>query len=404
MQKTYKVAIIGGGFSGLICAETLSSQLGGENVLLVEKNERVGKKILATGNGRGNFTNLVLSSEKYHSVCGAKVSQILNKYGNKSIIDYFKGLGVDFCAEDNKVYPSSFQANSLLDMLRLKLDYLKTDIKTSNRVEKIVRCKNKFKIIANEEYYAEKVIFACGGKAGKQYGTDGTSYSMLEELGHSITKLYPSLVQMKTDTTKIKGLKGLKQEADLTVIVNGKSVASFRGDVLFTDFGISGNAVFYASAYLQNEKASQVSISFLPEKSKQEIEEFIFNKFKNLPYVSVEDCLIGVLNKQIGKAIIKDCETVGKNLETAKKIASKIKDFRLDVKGTLGFDNAQVTKGGIRFSEVDETTLQSEIVKGLYIVGEALDVDGDCGGYNLQWAYSSAKTACDGVIEDYEDR
>ena len=404
MQKTYKVAIVGGGFSGLICAETLSCKFGGENVLLLERNDRVGKKILATGNGRGNFTNLNLGKEKYHSICGANVSQILNKYGNKSIIDYFKGLGVDFSTEDNKVYPSSFQANSLLDMLRLKLEYLKTDVKTLSKVEKITKTKNGFRISASEEYFAEKVIFATGGKAGKQYGTDGSSYEILQKLGHSVTKLYPSLVQVKTDTTKIKGLKGLKQEADLSIIVNGKPIVSFNGDVLFTDFGVSGNAVFYVSAYLPNEKPCQLSISFLPQKSKEEIEKFIFDKFKTVPYVGIEDCLTGVLNKQIGKAIIKDCKLDGKTQNSAKKIAEKIKDFRLEVKGTLGFDNAQVTKGGIKFSEVDEKTLQSKIVGGLYIVGEVLDVDGDCGGYNLQWAYSSAKTACDGVVESYENR
>ena len=403
MQKTYKVAIVGGGFSGLICAETLSCKFGGENVLLLERNDRVGKKILATGNGRGNFTNVNLSKEKYHSICGANISQILNKYGNKSIIDYFKGLGVDFSTEDGKVYPSSFQANSLLDMLRLKLEYLKTDVKTSSKVEKITKTKNGFKIVSGEEFFAEKVIFATGGKAGKQYGTDGTAYEILQKLGHSVTKLYPSLVQVKTDTSKIKGLKGLKQEADLSVIVNGKPIVSFNGDVLFTDFGVSGNAVFYASAYLPNEKPCQLSISFLPQKSKEEIEEFIFNKFKSVPYVGIEDCLTGVLNKQIGKAIIKDCNIDGKSRSSAKKIAEKIKDFRLEVKGTLGFDNAQVTKGGIKFSEVDERTLQSKLVSGLYIVGEILDVDGDCGGYNLQWAYSSAKTACDGVIDSYEN-
>ena len=404
MQKTYKVAIIGGGFSGLISAETLSCKLGGENVLLLEKNDRVGKKILATGNGRGNFTNLCLSQEKYHSICGANISQILNKYGNKSIVDYFKGLGVDFSTEDGKVYPSSFQANSLLDALRLKLEYLKTDIRTSSKVEKIVKTKNGFKIVSSQEYFAEKIIFACGGKAGKQYGTDGTSYALLEDLGHTVTKLYPSLVQVKTDTAKIKGLKGLKQEADLSVIIDGKSIVSFRGDVLFTDFGVSGNAVFYASAHLQANKPCQLSISFLPDKSREEIENFIFEKFKNLPYVNLDDCLTGVLNKQIGKAIIKDCSLNGKTFLSAKKIAEKIKDFRLDVKGTLGFDNAQVTKGGIKFNQVDEKTLQSKTASGLYIVGEALDVDGDCGGYNLQWAYSSAKTACDGVIDCYENR
>ena len=405
MKGVYKVAVIGGGFSGLICAEILSSHFGGDSVLLLEKNDRVGKKILATGNGRGNVTNVDLSSDKYHSVCGANVSSVLEKYGNKSIIDYFNGLGVDFSVEDGKVYPSSFQANSILDMLRLRLDYLGTEINVSSEV-KSVRPHGEVFLVAteSERFFAQSVIFACGGKAGKQYGTDGTAYKLLTELGHSITELFPSLVQVKTDTAKIKGLKGLKQQAEASVLVKGKRIKSFTGDILFTDFGVSGNAIFYLSAYLPKNQDAEISISFLPDKSEDEIAGFILRKFNELPYVGVEDVLVGVINKLIGRAIVKDCGQIAKNEKGARVIASRIKNFRLSVKGTLGFDNAQVTKGGIRSKEIDFNNMESKIQSGLFVVGEMLDVDGDCGGYNLQWAYSSARVACDGVISKDENR
>ncbi|MBE5742721.1 MAG: aminoacetone oxidase family FAD-binding enzyme [Clostridiales bacterium] len=405
MSKNYAVAIVGGGFSGLVCAEVLGSKFGGEKVLVLEKNDRVGKKILATGNGRGNITNLDLSPEKYHSQNGADISQLLEKYGNKSIIEYFEGLGIGFSTEEGKVFPSSFQANSILDGLRMKIEYLGVDVQTSREVKRIKKTAVGYILETDgRSFFADKVIFACGGKASKQYGTDGSAYALLQELGHSVTDLFPSLVQVKTDVSKIKGLKGLKQQAEIKAVCDGVKTPTFIGDILFTDYGISGNAVFYLSAYISNKNNATLSISFLPDKGKGEIASFIREKFKNLPYVEAEEVLTGIINKQIGKAIIKDCGVVAKNSRSADVIASKVKDFRLEYKGTLGFDNAQVTKGGIPFNEVSENTLESKKAKGLYIVGESLDVDGDCGGYNLQWAYTSARIACDGVLDGYENR
>lgn len=404
MSKIYKVAIIGGGFAGLVCAEKLSSALGGDSVLLLEKNNRVGKKILATGNGRGNISNCDLTVEKYHSVKGADVAYPIEKYGNKSIIGYFRGLGVDCSVEDGKIYPSSFQANSVLDMLRLRLEFLKTQIVVDASVTAVKKSGDNYLISTNgANYLAKQVIFACGGKAGKQYGTDGTSYSLLQNLGHTVTSLSPSLVQVKTDTSKIKGLKGLKSQAVASLYVGGKFVKSFEGDVLFTDYGVSGNAIFYLSAYIPQNEKCKITLSFLPDKTENEISQFLKQKFKQVSYLGVDDALTGVLNKLIGKAVVKTCGQISANDKGAGLIAHAVKNFSLDVIGTLGFDYAQVTKGGIAFSEIDPKTMQSKKCRYIYIVGEMLDVDGDCGGYNLQWAYSSASVACDGVLA-YENR
>lgn len=404
MGKIYKVAVIGGGFSGLVCAERLSCKYGGNEILVLEKNDRVGKKILATGNGRGNITNLSLGVDKYHSQNGADILNTIEKYDDKSIIEYFRELGMDSSIEDGKVFPSSFQANSILEVLRRKIEYLNTDVKTDDEVKTVNYENGIFKIrTTSNEYFANKVIFACGGKAGKQYGTDGTAYSLLQKFGHTITNLYPSLVQIKTDTAKIKGLKGLKQQSTVYAIVNGKKTPTFTGDVLFTDFGVSGNAIFYLSAYLAGVEKAEINVAFLPDKNKGEIACFIREKFKNLPYIEVDDVLTGIINKQIGKAIISDCGVLGKNSRSADVIADKLKNFKLIYRGTLGFDNAQVTRGGIAFSEVNSLTLESKKQKGIYIIGEMLDVDGDCGGYNLQWAYSSARVAVDGVLSCYEN-
>ena len=401
MSKIYKVAIIGGGFSGLVSAEKLSSLLGGESVLVLERNDRVGKKILATGNGRGNLSNEDISCENYHSITPADVSFAIEKYGNKSIVDYFNGLGMDISGEDGKLYPSSFQANSILDMLRFRLDYLKTDVRVNHRVDSVVKCSNGYKITADGKiFFCEKVIFACGGKAGKQYGTDGSAYALLQGLGHSVTPLYPSLVQLKTDQSKIKGLKGLKARVKASLIVDGREIKSFLGDILFTDYGISGNAIFYLSAYIPQNKKCKVNVEFLPDKTQDEIAEFLKLKFKKAHYLGVEDALTGVINKLIGRAILKTCGDFKSDERGAEIIARAIKRFSLDVVGTLSFDYAQVTKGGIPFAEINSTTMESKKSKGVYVVGEMLDVDGDCGGYNLQWAYSSASVACDGVLKN----
>ena len=384
-MKKYKAAIIGGGFSGLIAAIKLSENLGGGNVIVLEKNDRTGKKIVATGNGRGNITNLELSAANYHSVGGDENLIAVEKYGNKSIISFFSSLGVSVSAEGNRVYPSSMQASSLLDMMRLRLD--------------IKPQKNGFCLkTTGEDVFTEKVIFAAGGKAGKQYGTDGTAFSLLQKLGVKITGLYPAIVQLKTDTDYIKGLKNLKEKASVSAYDGDKFLKSFYGDVLFTDYGVSGNATFYLSSYLTGAKNPVLKIEFT-DKTESELYEFLVEKVKNLPYITVDDLLTGVVNKQIGRAIVKRSgagDTSDKSLE---KIAKTAKNFTLNVRGTLGFDYAQVTRGGVSWKELDEN-LECKKVRGLFVTGEAVDVDGDCGGYNLQWAFSSAMVAADKIIDE----
>jgi predicted Rossmann fold flavoprotein len=195
----------------------------------------------------------------------------------------------------------------------------------------------------------------------------------------------------------------LKSQAVASLIVDGKIVKSFEGDVLLTDYGVSGNAIFYLSAYIPQNKKSKIVLSFLPDKTEQALCDFLRVKFKNVPYLGVDEALTGVINKLIGKAIVKTCAGVKADFKGAEVVARAVKNFSLDVVGTLGFDYAQVTKGGIPFSEVDAKSMQSKKAKGVYVVGEMLDVDGDCGGYNLQWAYSSAMVACDEVLA-YENR
>lgn len=401
-MKKYKAAIIGGGFSGLVAAIKLSENLGGSEVVVLEKNDRTGKKIVATGNGRGNITNLELSKNNYHSVGGGENFIAVEKYGNKSIISFFSSLGVAVCAEGNRVYPSSMQASSLLDMMRLKLGYLKTEIRTSSECLEIKPQNHGFILkTADGDFFAERVVFAAGGKAGKQYGTDGTAFALLQKLGVKVTELYPAIVQLKTDTDYIKGLKNLKEKASVSAYDGDKFLKSFYGDVLFTDYGVSGNATFYLSSYLIGARNPALKIEFT-DKTESDLYEFLVEKVKNLPYITADDLLTGVVNKQIGRAIVKRSGAGDTSPESLKKIAETAKNFNLNVRGTLGFDYAQVTRGGVSCKELDEN-FECKKIKGLFVTGEATDVDGDCGGYNLQWAFSSAMVAADKIIEESAD-
>ena len=240
-----------------------------------------------------------------------------------------------------------------------------------------------------------------GGKAQKQFGTDGSFFDIIKKLSHTVTPLYPSLVQIRTDKESIKGLKGIKQKAKLTLFEEDKEIKSFTGDLLFTDFGISGDSCFKLSAYLENKQNCSIKAEFLPDIDKNHLTVFLKNK---ISYgITNEEVLNGVINKQLGKVVIKQC---GLNLtdvaavNSAEKIADKIKNYRFSVVGTLGFDYAQVTHGGVNTQEIDPKTMESTRVKGLYFAGEVIDIDGDCGGYNLQWAYSSASVAAKAILSD----
>ena len=395
-MEDYKIIVVGGGFSGLIVAERLSEKYRGQ-VAVIERNDRVGKKILSTGNGRGNFTNEALSEKNYHSVEGFNSLPAIKKYGNKSIKDYFASLGVDFSVEDGKVYPSSFQASALLDALRAKLAFNGATVKTGEKCVSITY-NGKFTVKTEKgEYSCDKVVLACGGKAQKQFGTDGTAYALVESFGHKTTALYPSLVQLKTETEHIRGLKGIKQVAKIKAIRRGKVLAESFGDILFTEYGVSGNAVFSISPFIAGKSDCSLSIEFLTDKTEREVEEFLVKK-SALKYISAENALSGVVNKQLGISIVKRAKVKEFNEETAKILAKEIKNFNLKVTGTLGFDYCQVTRGGIEYKGVDENTFESKLIKGLYIIGEMLDIDGDCGGYNLQFAYSSAICASSDLL------
>ena len=345
-----------------------------------------------TENGHAN-------GEEYFSSTPLGVSrakEIVRKNDPKSLISHMETLGLLLLADERgRVYPAGRQASSITDALRFYAEIRGVQTRTNTRVIAIEKDKTGFVLTAQtgentQRVLAENVVFCTGGKAAKNFGSDGAAYALAQKFGHTLTALYPSLVQLKTDTATIKTLKGIRaMDVGVTARWQGGSLA-LQGDVIFTDYGVSGDAIFRISAFVSDKKNTKIEIDFLPDFSEEKIYQTLLQKQKRFPKTPVGELLCGVVNNQIGRAVMKFCEG---DLRKAAKI---VKAFPLSVTGTLGFDYAQVTKGGIPVEETDEN-LQSRFVKNLYFAGEILDVDGQCGGYNLQWAYASASVVAKAI-------
>lgn len=403
-KQNIRVAVIGGGASGLFLAKRLSDK--GLLVDLYERGDRLGKKLSATGNGQGNITNGAVTTAEYFSVDGnAKLAEnIIRKYDDKNVFEEFAGMGVLLSFDERgRAYPTGRQASALTDALRYYLEEKGVRIVLSTQVTAVRKEKGRFLLsLKNKEqdYVAEAdyVVFCTGGKAQKNFGTDGSAYACIRGLGHTITRLYPSLVQLKTDVRYTKTLRGIRvANAGVTAVYQRDGVlkhTSLQGDVIFTEYGISGDAVFRISAFLTDvlDKETTVYIDFLPDFTEEQIRKAVLRKRDSLQNLPESEWLCGIVNNQVGRAVIK--RAGNGEVDSAVKL---VKAFPLTVTGTLGFDYAQVTKGGVPLSEVQED-LQSTLVNGVYFAGEALDVDGQCGGFNLQWAFSSACMVADAIF------
>ncbi len=388
------VAVIGGGASGLVAAISAASK--GARVTIYESGARVGKKILSTGNGRCNMTNMNASAEHYHGADVGFVRGAREKFWVGDTLGFFLSLGVMTKTEpDGRVYPYSDKASSVLDALRLKLDALGVRTVTSYEVKSVKRKNNRFIIIPyrGESETADAVIVATGGRAAPDLGSKGGGYDILKGFGHTITDTRPSLVQIKTETETVKKLKGIKITAEASI-----DGASEYGEILFTDYGLSGIAIFSLTAYLGKQKT--VSLDVMSGTSREELTAMLTERARLMSDVPLESYFTGMLDKRVGQALLKTAgitplsrpsRTITK-AET-ERLAAVMKKWEFKIEGTMSWNNAQTTKGGALTSEFDKNTMESKIVSGLYASGEVLDIDGDCGGYNLQWAWSSGYIA-----------
>ena len=397
MEK-FDVVIIGGGAAGLTATLAVN-----KNVVLLERSERVGRKLSATGNGQGNVGNENMSESRYFTSGERRlISSCLEKFGQDKVLAFFGRIGFVFCSDEKgRIYPSSRQASSITDLIRYRLAPEKNKrIETDAFVTDIDKSGALFVVTADcggekKKFAAEKVLLCTGGKAAKNFGTDGNGYALAQKFGHSVTALFPSLVQLKTETRDIKSLKGQRLAAAVKAYREGALIAEEKGDVIFTDYGVSGDAVFRISAFVSDkiERGIALSVDLLPETDEKTLCGIIAERLKNTALPESET-LCGILPNVVGRAVIK--RAGGTDARTLSRI---IKNFTLKVVGTTGFDYAQVTKGGVRLSEVGDD-MQSKKVGGLYFAGEILDADGQCGGYNLQWAFSSALAAAESINHD----
>ncbi len=396
------LGIIGGGAAGMTAAIEAAYTNPRLDITIYERMDRVGKKLLATGNGRCNYSNLNARVDNYYGKDPHFTANALNTYTVGDTLNFFNNLGV-FPREEEKgkLYPFSGQASAVLDALRNELARLNINIVHAH-ISDIAKTKKGFKLTDkdNNSYFCDRLILSAGGCASPSLGSDGSGFKLLESLGHHITKLYPALVQLKTPTDEVKSLQGIKIEGTLTILTNEEVLGCEEGEILFTDYGISGPPVFQLSALAARYKGLTASIDFMSEYPQKDIYDILENRVKNLSHLTMENYFTGLLNKRLGNIIARRAGIEKLSYPVAKlnkaqlwKITALIKDLRFEITGTKGFSNAQVTAGGVYTNEFSPYTMESKLCKGLYCAGEIYDIFGDCGGYNLQWAWSSGRLA-----------
>ena len=396
-----EIAVIGGGASGMIVA--ITARKSGKEVVVLERKDRILKKVLITGNGRCNITNVNANISNYFGKNISSVENILNSFNPQDTMDFFNGLGI-ICNEENrgKVYPLSGQASSVVDALRFEAERLGVRIETEFYVRKIEKEGFKFKIYSEERKKIEagRVIIAAGGQSYPELGSNGSGFELAKELGHSVTRLSPSIVQLKSEKHQVKGLQGIKTDAAVTAYGDNKKICTYDGELLFTDYGISGNVVFNISFVMPLYKNVEFEIDFMEKFDYNELYEILKERKKMMSHLTMENYFNGMINKKLGQFLSKvsGIEKLSKpvkdlNDSEIRKLCTVLKKYRIKILDTTGFKNAQVTAGGVSLDEVNSETLESKIVKGLYFSGEVLDVYGECGGFNLQWAWASGYIA-----------
>lgn len=393
----YDVTVIGGGAAGLVAA--IVARRNGASVMVLEKNNKIGKKILATGNGRCNLGNDDLSLEHFVSQDIPLAEQVLRQFNGAAALSFFRGLGLEFVHEEGRIYPRSKQAAAVLEVLRHELDHLGVRVTTEASATSITLSERGFTIGYGQEQTlrTQSVILATGGKAGPQLGSTGEGYVLAKQLGHKLLLPTPALVGLKLLSPFLKSLSGLRIEAKVCI---PELELTEVGEVIFTDYGLSGIPVFDLTRAIGTKKDLSLQICLAPEAvSDRLLSEQLLQRFEQLAHKTASDALIGFLPRQLIHAVIKAAGIAPD--QPARKIrkvdvlhlAELLCCWQFPILGVNTWEQAQTTSGGIPLKEVDPSCLQSKLVKGLYFAGEILDVHGRCGGYNLHWAWASGFVA-----------
>ncbi|MCI6615756.1 aminoacetone oxidase family FAD-binding enzyme [Ruminococcus sp.] len=400
-SNNFDVVIVGGGASGLMCAISAKQRNKNISVAIIEKNDRVGKKLLSTGNGRCNLTHNNITAENYCGSFKKQSNAVFEKYNTKKLLEIFKNLGLlTFCDNEGRYYPQCKQASAVLDVLRFACGRLNVEIFCGENIRSIRQGGKSYSIKTDgNEFVAKKLVIANGSKAAPKLGGNSSSADYLKNLGHSFVPFSPALCPIKVKSDVIKSLKGIRANAKAVLFDNnGKIVKEEIGEVQFNDNSLSGICIFNLSLY--TKKDFLISLDLLPDISYRVLKSLIYNNKKLFSDLTIDNLLTGILQKRLGQAVLKEskvtdfsrkCNTLfDSEIENIVKI---IKDMRFPVIENCGFEQAQCALGGVNGREIDENTMQSKIIKNLYICGEAIDLCGECGGYNLHFAFASGLTA-----------
>jgi len=393
------VGIIGGGASGMAAA-LAAAENPEVQVVLMERQARVGRKLQATGNGRCNLSNLHALEDHYHGQDAAFVAAALEAFDPVKTLEWFRGLGLFTVAEaSGKVYPYSDQANSVVDVLRLNLEKENITLKTGFEVQKIKKDTEGFSVTdGNETVRCDNLIIACGGLAGTKLGGSMAGYKLFAKLGHRSTRLRPALVQLKCSWGGVVSLKGVRTNCYVQILHDNAVFAESSGELQFTEYGLSGPVIFEVSRDVcYGPGRWTCKLDFIPSVAEEVLhEELQRRRTTELP---MEELLTGILHNRLGRVLTKAAGIQSKQLisqlsdHELQEVCRTVKAFVIELTEPMGMDSAQVTAGGVLTEGFDPQTMESRLVPGLYACGEVLDIDGDCGGYNLQWAWSSGRCA-----------
>ena len=397
-MKTKNVIIVGGGASGLVAA--ISAARNGANVTLIEQKDRLGKKILSTGNGKCNLTNEYMKLDCFRGDDTSIVSKVLDKFGFQETCHFFESLGVILKNRQGYVYPISDQATTILDVLCMEISHLNVNVILNESVISVDKNKKGFVVKTRQNtFYGDTVILATGGKAAPVLGSDGSGYGIAKYFGHKISPVVPALVQLQGKGSFFKSISGVRTNATVSIYVDGELQGKDTGELQLTNYGISGIPVFQISRYaakgLNQKKAVKAEIDFLPTMSLEEVVIYIEKRKQLHSHKKMGEFFVGMFHSKLIDLFLKIAKIDSKTFindvsERQWEILLKvIKSFFVEIEGTNSFEQAQICAGGVKTTEINSDTLESLLVNGLYLTGELMDVDGICGGYNLQWAWAT---------------
>lgn len=404
MKKSLRVGIIGGGASGLMAAVTAAKA--GAQVSVLEKNGRVGKKILATGNGKCNFTNMTLSSEDYYSQCSTRLADYFGQFSNTNILSYFQSNGILTKSRDGFCYPRTEQASTVLDMFRNECKAYQVNLITDCLISAVKKKNNTFCVYFEDgnKMEFERIILACGSYASETKLPNFSGYDMAKLFGHKIEPVLPALTQVVCAGKDWKAIAGVRCQGCVSLYVDDKLTSTETGEIQLTEYGLSGFPVFQLSRFVAKGhyegKKMHAFVDFLPELSKEQWKEIVLKKIDSINQSSttMEAFLNGFLHKKLNTMFIRQYEIKSDALmkdiskQTILSICLGMKTWKVKVLETKPFVNAQVCQGGVSLDKINQN-MESMLVPGLFFAGEMVDVDGRCGGYNLQWAWTSGYIA-----------